>query len=613
MGRNTVILMQKEMKNYYYRCVSPVFFINALRNFTWRISLAIFRRVIPNYRVLMLPENIGNLRKVVLKNNILIPEISSDHHQSSGRLKLTNTWLDYEVTPDWLTEFEDQEVANSLHRWNWLLYGLSEESIHKLSREEGLSLIRSWLRCCLNLEFFNNDAYSSSERIVNASIFLLTTGDKTVPKDIQNAFQYMGSHVAKNLEYYEEDMTGNHAFNNARGLLFAGIVSGLPYALELALEVFKERLPKLITEDGFLREGSSHYHFLFTRWVLEVQWILSSIKNKDVEDFIRPYAINLVKRCWFFLVKNTKTKQWDIPLVGDISPDFPPEWLLSVPWSLPALDVFMPDFLPLYEGNKGWGSLFGMDNGRGEAKRVGHETYPESYWHRIDYNQFTFFAHAEGSSGKLRSDHRHLDLGGFALYYVGQPLLIDCGRCDYTQSDASVYGYSASSHNTLFINGLSAEVDGPSWLQAAYKRVQVKTEFLEFDDSVVFTINHDGFDRISNMKVTHERKFKLKSDMFEIEDRLMGDGNCDLGLSFHYSPEIGAPVSKGFDLSFKNIGATFHVDSRFKSKVVTGQREDPIGGLFSPEYGVLTDCFTLDIDGTIKLPAKITNRVSFNS
>ena len=605
--------MHKEMKNYYRRCVSPVFFVNALLSLAWRIYLAIFRRIIPNYRALMLPENISKLRKLVLKNNILISEISPCSHQSSGRLKLTNAWLDYEVTPDWFVEFEDQEVTSSLHRWNWLLYGLSEENIYKLSREEGVSLIRSWLRCCLSLQRFNNDAYSSSERIVNASIFLLTTGDKTVPQDIQNAFQYMATQIAKNLEYYEEDMTGNHAFNNARGLLFAGIISRLPFATELAFEIFKERLPKLVTDDGFLREGSSHYHFLFTRWVLEVQWILSKANNKEIESFIRPYAANLVKRCWFFLVKNIKTKQWSIPLIGDISPDFSPEWLLSVPWSIPALDVYMPDFLPCYEGKKGWGLLFGIDNGHGEAKRVSNETYPDSYWHRVDYNQVTFFAHAEASNGKLRSDHRHLDLGGFVLYYGGQPLLIDCGRCDYTQSDASVYGYSASSHNTLLINGLSAEVDGPSWLQEAYKRVQVKTKLTECDDSVLFTINHDGFCRISNMSITHERRFKLKSDMCEIEDRLIGHGTCDLGLSFHYSPEFGPPDSHGSDFSFQNIGATFHVDNQFQGKVKFGQSESPIRGLFSPEYGVLTNCFTLDIHETIHLPAIIKNRVSFNA
>ena len=106
--------------------------------------------------------------------------------------------------------------------------------------------------------------------------------------------------------------TGNHAFNNARGLLFAGIICKLPFAKELAFEIFKERLPKLVTADGFLREGV-HYHFLFTRWVLEIEGFCQ-INNKEIKNVIRPYAINFVKRCWFFLLK-TKTEQWSILLL----------------------------------------------------------------------------------------------------------------------------------------------------------------------------------------------------------------------------------------------------------------------------------------------------------
>ena len=101
--------------------------------------------------------------------------------------------------------------------------------------------------------------------------------------------------------------------------------------------------------------------------------------------------------------------------------------------------------------------------------------------------------------------------------------------------------------------------------------------------------------------------------MFEIEDRLLGHGTCDLGLSFHYSPEFGPPDSQGSEFSFKNIGATFHLDNRFTGRVLSGQSESPIRGLFSTEYGVIANCFTLDIHETIHLPAIIKNRVSFNA
>jgi hypothetical protein len=604
--------MHSEIKNYCYKSLNPVFFIMAIGNLSWRIILSILRRTIPHYRVMMMPKKIVTLRRLILKNKILIPSIQANLYKCSGSLMLTNGSLDFEGAPDWFTDFEDQEVANSLHRWGWLLYGLTEENQFSLSREEGLSLIRSWLQCCLHLKRFKNDAYSNSERIANASIFLLTTGDKTVPKDIHTAFQYMGLLVAKNLEYYEADMTGNHAFNNARGLLFSGIVCGLPNAVELSYEIFKERLPKLVTIDGFLREGSSHYHFLFTRWLLEVQWILSNTRNKEIEDFIKSYSKKLVEKCWFFLVKNSKTKQWSIPFVGDISPDYSPDWLISVPWSLLALNVFKPVNISLYEGKKGWASLFGMSNGCDDAIDLESQTYPDSYWHRIEHNKFTFFVHAESSNGKLRSDHRHIDLGSFVLYYAGQPVIVDCGRSDYTQSKVSNYGRSAASHNTLFVNKLPPEVDGPSWLQPAYKRLDVITNLLELDSSTIFTIKHNGFDRISNLKVLHERKFKFISNDLEIEDIFRGDKACDLRLCFHYIPKFGVPKEMNFDIVLDNIDATFYVDKRLRSRALTGQKEDPIGGLFSTEYGVAYQCTTLNIEGVIELPATIKNRLSFD-
>ena len=275
-----------------------------------------------------------------------------------------------------------------------------------------------------------------------------------------------------------------------------------------------------------------------------------------------------------------------------------------------ALDAFKPAVIPSYKGKKGWASLFGTNDGCGEFISVGSETYPDSYWHRIEYDEFTFFAHAESANGKLRSEHRHLDLGGFVLYYAGQPIFLDCGRSDYTHSKFSDYGYSAHSHNTLFVNGLSAEVNGPSWLQSAYRRISVNTKLSEMNDSVLFVIKHNGFDRISNLKISHERKFIFGSDFFEIEDKLIGDKSCHLCLCFHYSPEVNNSKNEISDIMLEDIGATFHVDNRLKQRVVSGRRETPVGGLFSPEYGVINQCTTMSVDGLIKLPATIKNRLS---
>ena len=140
----------------------------------------------------------------------------------------------------------------------------------------------------------------------------------------------------------------------------------------------------------------------------------------------------------------------------------------------------------------------------------------------------------------------------------------------------------------------------------------MRTELSKQDHSVTFTIKHDGFDRISKMKVAHERTFRFEADSLEIEDRLTGDGTCKLRLCFHYAPGVGAPENKGAHLAFEKLGATFHVDKRFNSRVVSGERKSPVGGLFSPEYGVAVQCTTFNVDAVIELPANIKNQLIFD-
>ena len=76
---------------------------------------------------------------------------------------------------------------------------------------------------------------------------------------------------------------------------------------------------------------------------------------------------------------------------------------------------------------------------------------------------------------------------------------------------------------------------------------------------------------------------------------------------------VGSLEYNESDLSFENIGATFDIDSRFKDRTVTGYRENPVGGLFSPAYGVVNHCTTINVNAVIKLPTNITNRFRLNS
>lgn len=570
------------------------------------------RRVCPDWiRSKSLPVTVATIRARLLQKTEILSSNSSCTELAACNIKLAIGMMEFKSSSDWEIEFSDPEVTTSLHRWGWLLRGIADDE-KTLTHDQGLALMRSWLQSCISDETFGADPYSTSERIVNASIFLLNQGDKKIPADIRSAYLFMARQIALNLEYYESERTGNHALNNGRGLFFAGVLTDSPDVIALAYAIFQERLPKLVTDDGFLRESSSHYHFLFTRWILEVHCFAMQNGQEDIAKFLMPYARKLVERCWFFLVRDDADRTWTMPLFGDISPDFPPNWLLALPWSKPALAVFRPTSLPSFKGSTGWASMFGVEAGRNEMSPSHSLTFPNSFWHRIVCGASTLFVYAEATDGRLRADHRHLDLGGFVLYRSGSLVFADSGRNDYTLSALSQYGKGAASHNTIFIDGLPPAADGPSWLQKKYKAVDVKTKLFESDLSTVFTLQHNGFDRLGGNALAHERRFILTPISFEIEDHLIGSTSHQIRLRFHFSPGLVMEKSDLSSWSVMPLGARFVTDERFQNTVVAGQTNNPISGIYSREYGVSEACATLELDAELTLPTTIINRMTWN-
>ncbi|MFZ5875381.1 MAG: heparinase II/III family protein [Nitrospirota bacterium] len=513
-----------------------------------------------------------------------------------------------EVSGDrgWFGEFPDEEITLSLHRWSWLLRGVTDDPV-AMSGDQGLALMRSWIRQCLDAPDFAADAYSTGERIVNGSLFLLLASEQEMPSDLTAAFKRMGRQVAENLEYHRSGQTGNHAFNNARALLFAGLVAKLPGAVDLAIAISKERLPKLVTSDGFLREGSSHYQFLFTRWVLEMLWIATREGHEAFVQLLTPYAGLLVQRCWFFLIQGETDGRWRIPLIGDVSPDFPPDWLLSLPWSTLACGIHRPDKLPQPPPQRGWKDLFGAVEGYGTSAPDEVSSFPESGWFRITHRPWTVFVRAQSHRGGSEASHSHHDLGSFELFCDGAKILADGGRLDYTCSPLSLYGKSALSHNTLLIDGLGPTCDGPSWLADRYRAVQVDTEVIQSGESRCITIKHDGFMRFAGDPIFHQRRIRLTRDGCWIEDWLDGKGSHRLQTRFHFAPDIELYRVPDHGWKLGDSGLRFLPALLADVVEQSGQFSQPFGGVFFPTYGGQDNSKTLDLSDTVNLPVSLTH------
>lgn len=601
--------MNPEMANYFKHCFKLSFLASASSKFVSRAFWSVLFKVLPDAQQIFQPKNIKSLRRKLLRY------VDSKAYKpfrvvlSPQPLTLAVGSFNIDDEKDWFEEFRDVEVTVSLHRWGWLLRGLTDAPA-SLNRDQGLNLMRSWIYNVLTHKTISRDAYSTGERIVNGSLFLLLTGKGEIPQDIVSAFRVMGRQVAENLEYYRLEQTGNHAFNNARSLLFAGLVADLPGAVDLSYAISEERLEKLVTPDGFLREGSSHYHFLFTRWLLEMLWLAERYDNQTFVNLLKPYAKLVVKRCWFFLVQSNADRSWQIPLIGDVSPDFPPEWLLSLPWSLLACNSFRQDPLPIPPQQRGWSDLFGVVKGTVISRPAQTVSFPKSNWFRIYSEPWTVFVRAETNDGSLQANHKHHDLGSFVLFRDGALLLSDVGRLDYTSSQMGRYGQSALAHNALLIDGLGVTADGPHWLSDHYLAVQSEVDVQQEVDSTIVMIKHNGFARLSDNPVVHQRRLKLCSRGFRVEDHLNGKGIHRVQMRFHFAPDIKLHFNSSHDLKVGDCGINFSPSPPLALLVQNGDVGPPPGGLFFPTYGQQVVCCSLDMSAALNFPIVLINALN---
>ncbi len=60
---------------------------------------------------------------------------------------------------------------------------------------------------------------------------------------------------------------------------------------------------------GFLREGSSHYQFIFTRWIVEISYFAKLYSDNKLIKFLDPFIISLLKQCYFFIVRLNDEKK----------------------------------------------------------------------------------------------------------------------------------------------------------------------------------------------------------------------------------------------------------------------------------------------------------------
>ena len=197
-----------------------------------------------------------------------------------------------------------------------------------------------------------------------------------------------------------------------------------------------------------------------TRWILEIYILAKVVNDVLLCDILKERLSKMIKACWFLLVYNERECDWAFPLIGDVSPDFTSDWLVGLPWSMPAIDLYKPKFLPSPPSKKGWSKLYGdievrntLPDGNGISGKRSFQGHDESGWFRLAYDNITIFWHVEPEGAPLFPSHGHCDTGSFVMFVEGEQLLIDPGRFSYVDNNEGIYGITATAHNQVTIDG----------------------------------------------------------------------------------------------------------------------------------------------------------------
>jgi hypothetical protein len=617
-----------ELRNFLVRCRAPRLALGALGFYTSRLARRTVGRILPAsarypasvraaLRDVRGQERAGGTAPVAPPATAVRGPIAL---ALAGREHL------FPERPEWDAVFPDPEDTEALHRWNWLLRAPRATGGIDL-RTWGLALLRSWIvQMGARREGPAWESYTTGERICNAVVFLARTSEGSesrldIPSDLAAALTDMACFLARRLEYHGADTTGNHVLNNARALYFAGQALRRPALTRLALAVLRHDAGGLVDRDGFLREGSSHYHFLATRWLLECLWLAARTGERELPEVIEPLARRMVERCWFFLVPGRHAGEWSIPLIGDVSPDVPWEWLLDLPWSVPALGLHAPASVPTPPAEVGWSGLFGRGGQAGSsvpdrAAAPTMQAFAASGWYRLDWGSLTLFWRVEpGGPPASFASHAHCDAGSFCLFWEGAEVVADPGRPNYLAHDPlGRYAASARAHSAIVIDGYEPFVH---WRRSryprAYRAADVDVRWESGSESASLSIRHTGFARLHGDRIVVERVFRIRREELVIDDAISGRSVRSVETRFQFAPDVEVLGEGPTCFSVKAGRADLRAVLRAKpvdpddTTVVTacvlrGQTAPTPGGWCFPGYGRAVEAPTLLFEARAALP-----------
>ena len=471
------------------------------------------------------------------------------------------------------TLFIDIESKLAFHRFSWVA-----EAGKKLDPDWVVALWVLWVK--KYSKAFSSQAwhpYTVSERLINILQFSGRFGIPE-PKDetIKLLLQH-GRNIYQNLEYFGEIHTGNHLANNGRGLYLGGLMLGITSWVDIGCKILLEEARRIFSESGELREGSVHYHLLASRWYVEC-WLAAKKYGRKEELCFERVASSVLSVLPIFNMPA------GLPLIGDISPDCSPSYLLC-----------------LLDGTKsGWLAELAPDQQKAlsELKKNIDRNNPKTYrlnnWRRTDVGSWAAIWHSTLDGWQPLPGHGHQDFGSFELHYDKISVFIDLGRRSYGVTGES--DKHAQSHNILTIDGIPPYPENKPYYSEEFRKIVTGSGPIWRGNFDNINVETRCFSRIKGIGVW-QRRWQFSDTEVTIFDTIEGNGRHKILRYFHTNHSVR---NCDGDVTF----GPFKVSGSGKPVLETTK--------YWKSYGKSEDAMTIIFSDVVSLPSSLSLTVSLD-
>jgi len=376
-----------------------------------------------------------------------------------------------------------------------------------------IKLIVSWIKNHEEIKGSPWNGFNCSMRIVNwVKLLSLLRIDFDISNKtwvlIENSICQQAQHINNNIEHH---IPGNHVILQYFSLLL--VFENFPkwnFSVKNNKNIRQKFFAEIENEylnNGLHFEQSYHYHLQIT--IMCLIWMDMEVKSKRR---VSEKIIDIITKAVSVVEKFRFSNDY-LPMIGDN-----------------CFNFFNPTLHDDFEHILTFKKSLGLLSPREQEKLTLENQYQIV---KIKKEELIFDI---GNIGlKYNPGHGHSDLSNFIYISHGTTLFVDPGTRQYSNTEEDLQLKKSKSHNTISIN---SEDQAKLWgfFRWAYLPKNISNTYNQSEDEIKLSNEYLGFINIGGYK--HYREISLKDGRLNIIDKVFGNSNCDISISFILNHDI---------------------------------------------------------------------------